>query len=47
MYEVTFIGNGKHKTVTWTLDQCIKHFGQDEWPEYRDGYLTNVVVIEL
>jgi hypothetical protein len=45
MYEVTFIDTGK--TFYWSRQECDEHFGIDEFPEYRDGYLPHVVVCQV
>ena len=43
-YEVTFTDTGR--TYIWDLARCEEIFGVREWPEYRLGYLPNVIVFE-
>ena len=45
MFEVTFLDN--NNTVQWTLQQCQKHFGVDEFEEIRQGYAPHIVAVEL
>ena len=44
MFEVTF--TDVNRTYIWSLARCEEMFGVREWPEYRDGYLPNVIVVE-
>lgn len=44
MFEVTFTETGR--TYIWDLARCEEIFGKLEFPEYRLGYIPNVVVVE-
>jgi len=44
-YEVTSVDTGNTKVMSES--ECRKTFGKDEWVEVREGYLPNIIVVEV
>jgi hypothetical protein len=42
-YEITFVE--VNKTFVWTARQAQKHFGKQEWIEYKNNYLPSEVFV--